>query len=102
MPTLDYIFESLGWYGPLLTGLGWVVFAAVIVYAIFEVASTDGDIMTSETSDQEDALPMWRVYADGTVQELESEDTEPYCWMSDDYIVVNAADEAAALARAFR
>ena len=39
----------------------------------------------------------YRVWPDGTVQELSD---EPYSWMSDDYLVVDAEDECDAVVKA--
>ena len=42
-----------------------------------------------------DAMVSYRVWPDGTVQA--TEDGEPYSWMSDDFMVIRAADEDEAL-----
>jgi hypothetical protein len=44
-----------------------------------------------------EACDLYRVWPDGTVQM--AEDGAPYSWMSDDYALVLAADEADAVAR---
>ena len=46
-----------------------------------------------------DTQTAYRVWPDGTVQS--SEDGEPYSWMSDDFMVIHAADEDEALSIAF-
>ena len=46
-----------------------------------------------------DATVSYRVWPDGTVQA--TEDGEPYSWMSDDFMVIHAADEDEALSIAF-
>ncbi len=49
--------------------------------------------MTAGTNaSQGDTLAQFRVWPDGTVQAVE--DSAPYSWMSDDFAVVRAADEA--------
>ena len=49
------------------------------------------------TSDDGAQVFTWRVWPDSTVQAVE--DGDPHAWMSDDYMLIDAADEEDALAR---
>lgn len=64
------------------------------IYAIaFDALSRDANKKLEKPT-----MIRYRVWPDGTVQEAEG--TEPYSWLSDDYAVVHAEDEEAALRRA--
>lgn len=46
-----------------------------------------------------EALEKFRVWPDGTVQQVSGSESA-YSWMSDDYLIVEAADEEDALRKA--